>query len=146
MIADSGFSDYTELFRFLYDEVENITSDKIPDVIADISKGAYQDVLVVDKEINFIATISTILGENYNEHEITETNTKTKSSSRFSRSRDYELSKVWIIRSFIQGYVIKKLSAIMSPTGEEVIAPVQVFNCGNCGEILPLNGEMDELI
>ncbi len=46
---------------------------------------------------------------------------------------------------FIQGYVIKKISAIMSPTGEEVIAPVQVFNCGNCGEILPL-ADIDELI
>ena len=47
---------------------------------------------------------------------------------------------------FIQGYVIKKISAILSPTGEEVIAPVQVFNCGNCGELLPLGGELDELI
>ena len=37
------------------------TGDKIPDVIAEISKGAYQDVLVVDKEINFIATVSNIL-------------------------------------------------------------------------------------
>ena len=53
--------DYTELFRFLYDEVENITGDKIPDVISEISKGAYQDVIVVDKEINFIATVSSIL-------------------------------------------------------------------------------------
>mgnify|MGYP003312296141 FL=1 len=40
---------------------------------------------------------------------------------------------------FIQGYVIKKISAIVSPTGEEVIAPVQVFNCGNCGTMLPLS-------
>ena len=47
---------------------------------------------------------------------------------------------------FIQGYVIKKISAIMSPTGEEVIAPVQVFNCGNCGTILQLSKELDELI
>ena len=46
---------------------------------------------------------------------------------------------------FIQGYVIKKISAIVSPTGEEVIAPVQVFNCGNCGEMLPL-ADLDELI
>ena len=46
---------------------------------------------------------------------------------------------------FIQGYVIKKISAIMSPTGQEVIAPVQVFNCGSCGELLPL-GEVNELI
>ena len=46
---------------------------------------------------------------------------------------------------FIQGYVIKKISAILSPTGEEVIAPIQVFNCGNWGEMLPLQ-ELDELI
>jgi DNA polymerase III delta prime subunit len=62
LIADSSFSDYTELFRLLYDEVETFTGDKIPEVIADISSGAYQDVLVVDKEINFIATVSKILG------------------------------------------------------------------------------------
>ncbi len=47
---------------------------------------------------------------------------------------------------FIQGYVIKKISAILSPTGEEVIAPIQVFNCGNCGTMLPLSKELDELI
>ena len=47
---------------------------------------------------------------------------------------------------FIQGYVIKRLSAIISPTGQEVIAPIQVFNCGRCGELLPLGGEIDELI
>ena len=46
---------------------------------------------------------------------------------------------------FIQGYIIKKVSAIVSPTGKEVIAPIQVFNCGNCGEMLPLK-ELDELI
>ena len=38
------------------------SGDKIPEVIADIASGAYQDVLVVDKEINFIATVSKILG------------------------------------------------------------------------------------
>ena len=46
---------------------------------------------------------------------------------------------------FIQGYVIKRISAIVSPTGEEVIAPIQVFNFGNCGEMLPMK-ELDELI
>ena len=46
---------------------------------------------------------------------------------------------------FIQGYVIKKISAIISPTGKEMIAPVQVFNCGNCGEMLPL-ADVNELI
>ena len=47
---------------------------------------------------------------------------------------------------FLQGYVIKKISAIISPTGQEVIAPIQVFNCGSCGEMLDLGGEMSELI
>ena len=46
---------------------------------------------------------------------------------------------------FIQGYVIKRISAIVSPSGQEMIAPVQVFNCGNCGEILPL-ADVNELI
>ena len=46
---------------------------------------------------------------------------------------------------FIQVYVIKRISDIVSPTGQEVIAPVQVFNCGNCGTMLPL-GDVDELV
>ena len=50
------------------------------------------------------------------------------------------------ITIFIEGYVIKRISAIVSPTGHEVIAPVQVCNCGSCGELLPMGGELDELI
>ena len=46
---------------------------------------------------------------------------------------------------FIQGYIIKKISAIVSPTGKEVIAPIQVLNCGICGEMLTL-ADLDELI
>ena len=62
MVADSNFTEYTELYRLLYDEVESFGVVKMPEIIADISKGSYQDVLVVDKEINFIATVSQILG------------------------------------------------------------------------------------
>ena len=47
---------------------------------------------------------------------------------------------------FIQGYVIKRISAIVSPTGKEVVAPVQVFNCGSCGELLDIGGEIGELL
>jgi DNA polymerase III delta prime subunit len=61
MVADSNFTEYTELYRLLYDEVESFGVEKMPEIIADISKGSYQDVLVVDKEINFIATVSNIL-------------------------------------------------------------------------------------
>ena len=61
MVADSNFTDYTELFRLLYDEIDSYGRDKVPEIITDISQGSYQDVLVVDKEINFIATVSNIL-------------------------------------------------------------------------------------
>jgi len=38
-------------------------------------------------------------------------------------------------RLFIQSFVIKRLSAIVSPTGEDAIIPVQVYSCGNCGKV-----------
>ena len=37
--------------------------------------------------------------------------------------------------SFIQAFFLKKISALMSPTGKEAIIPMQVFSCGNCGAI-----------
>ena len=36
---------------------------------------------------------------------------------------------------FIQSFFLKKVSALMSPTGQEAIIPVQVYSCGNCGHI-----------
>ena len=37
--------------------------------------------------------------------------------------------------SFIQSYFLKRVSALVSPTGKEAIVPIQVFACGNCGTI-----------
>ena len=37
--------------------------------------------------------------------------------------------------SFIQSYFLKRLSPLMSPTGEEAIIPIQVYSCGNCGTV-----------
>lgn len=36
---------------------------------------------------------------------------------------------------FINSYVIKRISAIMSPNGQEGLVPVQVYSCGNCGKV-----------
>ena len=36
---------------------------------------------------------------------------------------------------FIQSFFLKKISALVSPTGQEAIIPVQVYSCGNCGHI-----------
>ena len=37
--------------------------------------------------------------------------------------------------SFKQSYFLKRVSALVSPTGKEAIVPIQVFACGNCGTI-----------
>ena len=36
---------------------------------------------------------------------------------------------------FITAHVIKRLSAIISPTGQEALIPVQVYSRGNCGTV-----------
>ena len=57
LIADNSISDYSELFRLLYDEVDNYSSGKQAECIMNIAEAQYQDVHVVDKEINFMALI-----------------------------------------------------------------------------------------
>ena len=66
LIADNSVSDYSELFRLLYDSVEDYGKGKESECILAIANGQHQDVNVVDKEINFISTlirIKRILGE-----------------------------------------------------------------------------------
>ena len=36
---------------------------------------------------------------------------------------------------FIQSTIIKRLSAIVSPTGKEALVPIDVYSCGNCGKV-----------
>ena len=36
---------------------------------------------------------------------------------------------------FIQATILKKLSALVSPTGQEALIPVDVYSCGNCGRV-----------
>ena len=57
LIADNSVSDYSELYRLLYDEVDNYGGGKEAECILAIAQGQYQDVNVVDKEINFMSTI-----------------------------------------------------------------------------------------
>jgi len=37
--------------------------------------------------------------------------------------------------SFIPAFFLKKISALMSPTGKDAIVPIQVYSCGNCGVV-----------
>jgi hypothetical protein len=37
--------------------------------------------------------------------------------------------------TFIQVYQMRKLSALLSPTGQPTMIPIQVFACAKCGHI-----------
>ena len=39
--------------------------------------------------------------------------------------------------TFSQVFKIRKLSALLSPTGKETMIPIQVFACAKCGHINP---------
>ena len=39
--------------------------------------------------------------------------------------------------TFTQVYQMRKLSALLSPTGQETMIPIQVFACAKCGHINP---------
>ena len=36
---------------------------------------------------------------------------------------------------WIQSFVLKRLSALVSPSGQETLVPIQVYSCGNCGKV-----------
>ena len=61
LIADNSISDYSELYRLLYDEVETYSNGRVAECIMNIGEAQFQDVHVVDKEINFMSLIIRIL-------------------------------------------------------------------------------------
>jgi len=61
LLADNSVSDYNELYKLLYDEIETYSHGKEAECILAIAEGQYQDVQVVDKEINFMSTIVKLL-------------------------------------------------------------------------------------
>ena len=61
LIADNSISDYSEIYRLLYDEVDNYGKGKQAECIMNIAEAQFQDVNVVDKEINFMSLIIRLL-------------------------------------------------------------------------------------
>ena len=61
LIADNSVSDYAELYRLLYDEVETYSNGKVAECILAIAEGEFNDVNVVDKEICFMSTLIKIM-------------------------------------------------------------------------------------
>ena len=61
LIADNSVSDYSELYRLLYDEVDIYGEGKQAECIFIIAEAQYRDTNVVDKEINFMSMIIKLL-------------------------------------------------------------------------------------
>ena len=62
MLADNQISDFADLFRLLYDEVDDYGTGHIAECILTIAKYQLSDAQVVDKEINAMAMLIEILG------------------------------------------------------------------------------------
>ena len=63
IIADNSVKDYTPLFRYLYDNVEDYAAGFVSTVILIIADSQYKDSLVVDHEINAMAMFIQIIME-----------------------------------------------------------------------------------
>ena len=63
IIADSKVKDFTPLYRFLYDSIDDFATGSIASVILVIAETQYQDATVVDKEINVMAMFVKIMAE-----------------------------------------------------------------------------------
>lgn len=61
IVADSRVTHFEELYKFLYNTIDEYAGNRIPETIIAIADGQYRDALVVDKEICFIATLTQII-------------------------------------------------------------------------------------
>jgi len=61
LVADNRISDFTDVYSFLYDKLDDYAKGNTANVIITLAEGTSKDALVVDKEITFMATIISIL-------------------------------------------------------------------------------------
>jgi replication factor C small subunit len=61
-IADARIQDFTELYTYLYEKVDEYGSGNMANVILILSESQHKDALVVDKEITFMSCIIQIVG------------------------------------------------------------------------------------
>lgn len=61
-IADSRIQDFTEFYTYLYEKVDEYGGSNTANIILILSESQHKDVLVVDKEITFMACVIQIVG------------------------------------------------------------------------------------
>ena len=63
ILADYEVKDFTDLYKFLYDNINDYATGHMAKVILTIAEFQYQDSFAIDKEINAMAMIINILDE-----------------------------------------------------------------------------------
>ena len=61
LLANSKVTDFSDGFRLLYDTIDDWAVGHTAEVILTLAEGQRDDIVVVDKEINFMATMVKIL-------------------------------------------------------------------------------------
>jgi len=61
-VADARIQDFTELYSFLYEKVDDYGGNNTSNIILILSESQHKDALVVDKEITFMSCIIQIVG------------------------------------------------------------------------------------
>ena len=61
-VADARIQDFTELYSFLYEKVDDYGGGNTSNIILILSESQHKDALVVDKEITFMSCIIQIVG------------------------------------------------------------------------------------
>jgi hypothetical protein len=61
LVADASFSNYEEVYKFLFDHVSDYAPTKEAEVILHLADAVYQSALVFEREITFVAAMHKML-------------------------------------------------------------------------------------
>ncbi len=61
LVADASFSNYEEVYRYLFDHVNDYAPTKQAEVILNLADASYQSALVFEREITFVAAMHKLL-------------------------------------------------------------------------------------
>ena len=60
-MENSGLQDFTELYTYLFEKVDEYEKDQTSSIIVLLAEGQYKESMVADKKLPFISTIIKIL-------------------------------------------------------------------------------------
>jgi replication factor C small subunit len=61
LVADASFSNYEEVYRFLFDQVNTYAQGKEAEIILQLADATYQSAIVFEREITFVAAMHKLL-------------------------------------------------------------------------------------